>query len=127
MQRKRYINFAIAILVGVVAGMLYGWFVRPVKSQEVAINTLREDYKTDYALMVAEIYQVEQDIHLAISRLAYLGDDPSHEIMNTALESAREMNYNKEDLEIMATLRKNLADYQQVDLPTTEGEADNGE
>jgi hypothetical protein len=49
--------FLVAIIVGLIGGMYYGWIVNPVKYVNTTPDTLRYDYKADYALMVAEVYQ----------------------------------------------------------------------
>ena len=62
-----------SILIGIVAGLVFGWMVEPRRFAESAPSTLRSDYKADYVLMVAEVYQKDKDVTLAISRLALLG------------------------------------------------------
>mgnify|MGYP006310154069 FL=1 len=58
---KRFAFFLLAILAGAALGVIIGWEVAPVRYIETGPHTLRQDYQTDYVLMVAEIYGEEGD------------------------------------------------------------------
>ena len=55
------VRVACALAVGIGMGLAYGWLVDPVDFFDLSPDTLRADYKTDYVLMTAEAYHVEQD------------------------------------------------------------------
>ncbi len=71
----RFVVFLLAIFIGLLAGIYYGWVANPVRYVDTSPDALRYDYKADYVLMVAEIYQQEDNISLAAHRLALLGDE----------------------------------------------------
>lgn len=100
----RWIRFSIAILVGIAAGLAYGWIVDPVAFVDTAPNTLKVDYKSDYVLMVAEAYQSENDLSLASRRLALLGDQPPLEYVRQALIFAERVGYIDADISRMRAL-----------------------
>lgn len=105
---SRWIAFLIAIALGAVIGMFYGWIINPVEYVDTAPNSLRIDYKTDYVLMVAEAYRLDQDVSLAARRLASLGDiQPSVQI-DEALAFAVQNNYPQADLLLMRNLAEVL-------------------
>lgn len=104
----RYILFAVAIAVGLGLGLLYGWVLSPVELIETSPSTLRMDYQADYVLMVAEAYVVEEDISLAVRRLALLGDQHPVEIINQAGVFARDLGYIQDDLTLMSDLAEVL-------------------
>ena len=104
MRMNRLLWFLVSIVVGIFIGVLYGWFIRPIGKAESSLDTLRDDYKADYVLMVAEIYNSEQDINLAISRLSLLGKDEPVKIVRDALELAHQLGYSPEDREMMTNL-----------------------
>jgi hypothetical protein len=108
MQNLRYILFVLAIVVGIALGLLYGLVISPVQLVDTTPETLRTDYKTDYVLMVAEAYSVEQDAYQAIFRLAKLGDVPPIELVNQALAFALEAGYPPEDLLLMHDLGQDM-------------------
>jgi len=108
MRNNRYFWFVLSILIGIIAGSAYGWFISPAELKETTLDTLRTDYQVDYALMVAEIFQEEQDVNLALSRLSYLGDEDSADILREILDYARDMGYSPEDRALLATLSRNL-------------------
>lgn len=76
------------IAIGIGLGLIYGWIIEPVKYVDTAPDSLRLDYKTDYVLMVAEAYQVEHDLNLAVQRLTLLGGDPL-DTVSTAIAFAQ--------------------------------------
>jgi hypothetical protein len=100
----RWVRFLIAIIVGAGLGLVYGWLVNPVEYIETTPDTLRVDYRTDYVLMVAEAYQGEQDLDLAVRRIAILGDAPPAEIVYQAILFAQKAGYSDVDLERMQAL-----------------------
>lgn len=100
----RWIRFLLAILLGIAGGLLYGWLLNPVKYVDTTPDSLRVDYKTDYALMVAEAYAAESDLPLAARRLALLGSQPPEEIVYQAILFAEREGYLDSDLELMRRL-----------------------
>jgi hypothetical protein len=100
----RWIRFFIAILVGAGLGLIYGWLIQPVEYVETTPDTLRVDYKTDYVLMVAEAYEGEKDLEMAMRRLALLGDTPPAEMTYQSILFAQKAGYTDADLERMQSL-----------------------
>jgi hypothetical protein len=113
---SRWFWFFIAIAIGILLGLFYGWRINPVKFKDFAPDSLGVDYKTDYVLMIAEAYSAEQDPEMAIRRLAVLGNKPPVEIVREAILFAEnpelfkdKMAYPDADLEKMRQLEKALA------------------
>ncbi|HAY83787.1 MAG TPA: hypothetical protein DCY42_02370 [Chloroflexi bacterium] len=100
----RYILFIFMIALGAVLGWFYTTEINPVNIVDAPPDTLREDYKTDYVLMVAEVYASEQDPGLAARQLALLGSDQPVEIINQALLFALDHQYLPADLLLMRDL-----------------------
>ncbi len=100
-RARRFLFFIIAIVIGIVVGVVYGWVINPVKYKDTGPHSLRIDYKTDYILMVAELYQNENDIYAAVERLVYLGNDSLIQLLNQAILFAGQNNYDSKDLELM--------------------------
>jgi hypothetical protein len=88
--------------------MFYGWVIKPVEYVDTAPDSLRIDYKTDYVLMVAEAYHVEESIALAARRLALLGSDPPLVIAKEAIAFAVQIGYDPNDLALMQALAQAL-------------------
>ncbi len=105
---RRWIWFFIVVLLGVGAGLLYGWVINPVKYVDTTPAKLRSDYQTDYILMVAEAYQAESDLDLAARRLAVLGDSPPAEIVREAMIVAAQIQYAETDQELLSQLASAL-------------------
>lgn len=83
----RWLQILLALLLGLVIGLFYGWRVAPVEYVDLAPNTLRADYRADYVLMTAEAYQKEGNLNLAARRLALLGSAHPAEMIEASLSS----------------------------------------
>ncbi len=104
----RWIGFVFAILIGAAAGLLYGWVINPVQYVDTTPDSLRVDYRTDYVLMVAEAFQGDGDVGLAVRRLALLGGEPSEKIVQDAILSGTKLGYEKADLDRLRALGRAL-------------------
>jgi hypothetical protein len=107
---SRWILFLITIALGFAAGLYYGWRLDPVEYVDTAPDSLREDYKADYVLMVAEAYQGEGDLNMALNRLSLLGNQPPAEIVETAIHFAATIDppYAEVDLVLMRKLAEDI-------------------
>ncbi len=108
MRLSRFFWFLISILIGVTAGLVIGWYLRPVPMGLVPSTALRSDYQTDYVLMVAEIYDLEKDLPKAVQRLAGLSAEPPARVAQVAVIRAGELSYDRHDLELLAKLAQAL-------------------
>lgn len=105
----RFIWFAISILVGIAAGLFIGWSLLPVEYADVSPDSLRSDYRVDYILMVAEIYDEEGDIDDAIDWLDPLEGEYTVRMVQQAALDARDMGYDIADLELIVHLAQALS------------------
>lgn len=101
---SRWFFFIFSILVGLSAGLLYGWKISPVEYTNTVPATMRVDYRADYVLMVAEIYHSEGDLTKALGRLAMLGSPSPQDTVHQALLFAEAHGYNDADLSQMRIL-----------------------
>jgi hypothetical protein len=105
MSPQRWLFFALSILAGLGLGLFYGWVISPVQYVDTSPDSLRVDYRSDYVLMVAEVYQVEQDPFLAARRLSLLGSAlPPHELVAQALQFAQDNGYAPQDIRLLQSL-----------------------
>jgi hypothetical protein len=98
----------IAVLLGGALGLIYGWVVNPVKYVDTTPNSLRADYQADYVLMVAESHNRDQDLALAVRRLALLGDAPPGEHVRGAMIFGAQNGYADSDLDLLSQLASDL-------------------
>lgn len=101
---SRWIRFFIVLIIGFGVGLLYGWIIDPVDYVNTFPESLRDDYKTDYVLMVAEAYQVDRDIDQAIKRLTFLGDLSPESFVESALYFGVQEGYAPLDLGVLRIL-----------------------
>ena len=105
---SRWIKFFLAMGVGVAIGLYYSWAINPVQVVDTTPDTLRLDYRSDYVLMVAEIYQLERDPAAAARRLGRLGTDPAVLIVQQAVIYAEGLDYPPADYNLLVQLRDAL-------------------
>jgi hypothetical protein len=104
----RKVVFFMIILFGLAAGLAYGWWVKPASTADNPLSALRQDYKSDYVLMVAEVYNKDGDLKLAMERLSELEKGDPLQTASNALVYARNAGYSINDLEIISTMVQNL-------------------
>ncbi len=104
----RWLIPLLAGLLGVAAGIVYGWVINPVKFVDTTPASLRADYRTDYVLMVAEAYHADENTDLAVRRLAVLGAEAPASIAQEALQSAQQTGYSAADVSLMQDLVRAL-------------------
>ncbi len=104
MSPQRWLYFILAVLSGVGLGLLYGRVISPVEYVDTTLDTLSPDYRADFVLMTAEIYQADQDIEAAARQIARLGSQPPAEIAAGALDYARQIGYHPGDIALLENL-----------------------
>ncbi len=98
------IRFLLALGLGAMAGLAYGWLIQPVEFVDTTPDSLRADYRADYVLMVAEVFSDDGDLELAKRRLAALGPEPPANIAAQALDYAQDHNFADPDVERLESL-----------------------
>ena len=104
MKSTRLLFIVFTLIVGIGIGLVYGWIIDPVDFFDLTPDTLRADYKTDYVLMVAETYHVEQDPGLAARRLAIFGSQSPSAIASQGLAYARTNGFADSDIALIQEL-----------------------
>lgn len=116
---SRWTKFLIMVVLGATLGLFYGWVVNPVEYVDISPQSLRVDYKADFVLMVAESYQVNHDLGLAVRRLALLSSSTPTDIVGNALGYALQHEYAAQDLSLIQSLGEALVNWDpRLELPT---------
>ena len=105
---KRFTPLLLGLVIGLVLGLLYGWLIRPIEYVDTSPGALREDYRGDYVLMVAEAYAGDQDLELARIRLASLGPHPPVNFVVQGIDYGLENGYSQSELETLNQLAVDL-------------------
>ncbi|NOQ39655.1 MAG: hypothetical protein GQ562_04990 [Anaerolineales bacterium] len=105
---SRWTLFFIVLLLGLGLGLLYGWVINPVSYQDTTLDTLRIDYKTDYTLMVAEVYHQSNDIDWAMNRLTLLKNKSPLHTIEESLKFAAQAEYTLPDMFLLRDLHNAL-------------------
>lgn len=101
---SRWTIFILVILLGFGLGLLYGWQINPVSYADTTLTNLRIDYKTDYTLMVAEVYHQNNDLDWALNRLTLLEDPTPLASVENALRFASQEDYTLPDMFLLRDL-----------------------
>lgn len=105
---SRLARFLIGLALGLALGLGYAWRIQPVAYYDTAPDSLRQDYRVDYVLMVAQSYQREGDLRLALLRLAALGPQPPAENVEEAIVFAEANGFIRNDREALRRLADDL-------------------
>ena len=105
---NRYFWFLLMIVIGGGVGLYYAWYVKPADFVDAALYNMRQDYKTDYVLMAAEIYDNDHDRYHAMLRLDRILDqgETAEEAVQVAIANAKNSNYQLVDVEKMERLHE---------------------
>jgi hypothetical protein len=100
-MRSGTLRLSIGLAIGLALGMIYGWVINPVEYVDTTPGSLREDYRTDYILMVAEAYGGDDDIDVARVRLAALGPEMPVDMVLRAIEYGVAHGFPRSELETL--------------------------
>ena len=109
MKTRRFIFFFLAILIGVGAGLAFGWMMMPPAAPTNApLGSLRADFKTDMVLMVAEDFQTEPNAMQALERLDKLDEGDPITLLGNSIQYAQGIGFPEEDLKLMQDLLNSI-------------------
>lgn len=92
------------IAAGTALGLYYAWIINPLKFVDATFYDLRQDYKADYVLMTAEIYNEEPVLFQTILRLDRLLEESAEKAVENAISNAEKLGYTKADLDLLYQL-----------------------
>ena len=104
----RLARFLIGLVIGLALGLGYAWRIQPVAYYDTAPDSLRQDYRVDYVLMVAQSYQGDGDLQLALLRLAALGPQPPADSVDEAIAFAVANGFVQQDRDALSLLAEDL-------------------
>ena len=96
------------LVLGIAVGLLYGWVIQPVEIIESTPDTLRDDYRADLILMIAEAYEHEADLGLALQRFERLELEPAVVTLETAITYANDHNFKVLEIQRLNDLLSDL-------------------
>lgn len=97
-SRATFVRFLLGLLLGIAAGLIYGWLFQPVEYVNTTPESLREDFQVDFVLMLAEAYPGQGDLDWVSQHLALLGPTQADELVQWAEGYARQHNYGAVDI-----------------------------
>lgn len=104
LKTRRLIFFGIAIVIGLTAGLAFGWLLAPPQAPaDAPLGQLRADFKADAVLMAAERFAANPDPAATLRQLERLADDPVS-MMVSAMNEAEKIGYSAEDMALMKAM-----------------------
>jgi hypothetical protein len=104
MLSSNWIRIIMGAALGIGLGLVYGWVIDPIEYTDVTPGILREDYRADYVLMVAEAFHNEYDTEVAARRLALLGSEAPAQIVGSTLEYAQAHAFTPAEISLLQEL-----------------------
>jgi hypothetical protein len=104
----RRLIFLIVILLSLGVGLFFGWVIKPGIQVQNPLSSLREDFRTDYILMVAEVYNKDGDLTAAAARLEELNSKAPTEAALLAVAYARKSGYSVNDIDLLMSLARDM-------------------
>jgi hypothetical protein len=108
LKNRKLIGFFLAIVLGLAAGLFYGWLINPGPARNTTLSSMRSDYQADYVLMVARAYPQEADLPEAASLLQQLDAKDPLAAVKKGLLTAQQLGYSSGDLQSIADLEMRL-------------------
>ena len=85
MKRNMLVRSLITLTVGLAIGIAISWVLWPVEYTNTSPQLLRQDYRDDYVIMVAETYSVVHDLESATDRLGLIAPgEPGRPVIELA-------------------------------------------
>lgn len=73
------------LVLGIALGLAAGLYVWPVEYQDVTPEYMSEEYRVDYARMIASAFAADGNDELALARLGRLGTQAEVAVLNAFL------------------------------------------
>ena len=115
----RKLIFLIVFILSLGGGLVYGWIIQPGIQTQNPIRNLREDYRADYVLMTAEVYQKDADLEAAATRLSALNEKAPTQVALLAVAYARKAGYSVNDLDLLMALARDMQNLMPVSAELT--------
>jgi len=69
LTERKWVVAGVALLLGIILGIIYGWVINPVEWTDALPEHLRSDLRQEYLRMAIVSYSVNQDAELARERI----------------------------------------------------------
>lgn len=106
---NRILPLLFGLILGLAAGLFYGWVIQPAEISEISPRSLRQDHRAEFILAIAEVYAMDGNLQSARQRIALLESDstPNEDVAQT-LDFAKEHEYGDLDLLLLGGLLNDL-------------------
>ncbi len=106
--QRRASVFALALVAGLAAGLVFAWGLTPVDYYNVALDSLQPEHKLVYMALIGDLYAVEDDLERAQVRLSELGVEPDGSTLAGSIEHYLDSGGRTEEVANLARLAQDL-------------------
>ena len=92
------------VMIGLAAGVLWGWYVAPVRYTDTPPSSLRADYQDEYRTLIALAYAYNGDPGRAQSRLVLLEDPAASESLAALAQRANALGRPSHEVQAISQL-----------------------
>ncbi|MHC1772595.1 MAG: hypothetical protein AB9907_12875 [Flexilinea sp.] len=118
-QRKGPFYLITGLLIGLLAGLFYGWLINPTRYIDITPQSLHRDFQKQYLLLIAQSYQANEDIGRSYARIKQMTDPVNPDsLREMLLEMETDPDYS-EHFNVMRDLINDIDSYSR-NLPLTE-------
>jgi hypothetical protein len=130
LDKRTTIIIAVALIVGILLGVLYAWVLNPLEWVDGTPGDLREDLRAEYLRMVIDSYELSGNAELALERYDELGEykdealaqvaETPDEVSPSALQKFQAL------VAVEAPIVEGESDGSSADEPSEEGPVEDG-
>lgn len=84
-QRQGHFYLITGLVIGLLIGIFYGWVINPTRYIDITPQSLHVDFQKQYILLIAQSYQVNEDIGRSYSRILQISDPVDMDSLRTLL------------------------------------------
>lgn len=107
-DRRGFLLFAVATVLGLTGGLVYAWLIDPVELYNTTPDLLRSDYRHDWIRLAAMAYLVDGDLTRAQHRLEGLPQEDVQTALSALLESYAAQGQPADRMRALASLASRL-------------------
>ena len=113
-QRKSPLYLITGLVLGLILGIFYGWVINPTRYVDISPQSLLNEQKKQYMLLISQSYQANEDIGRSYARIKQMMDPVDMDQLRTMLLAMEMDNDYRDQFEVMRNFINDLDGYIQA-------------
>ncbi|HMK08987.1 MAG TPA: hypothetical protein VK449_08170 [Anaerolineales bacterium] len=110
MNRSGWTPLLLGLVVGLAAGLIYGWVLQPARPTQAAPTSLRSDFQDEYAALIASAFAATGDLPRARARLGLLPGASDSDHLNALAQAWLATGRSESEARALAALAAGLVE-----------------